>query len=94
MATRKRHRDAFAALGYTIEEYFIEGWPPVWGTAIQKNGKDVMVIETHGCHTEDDSLRNKYVVKGHRGHVNTHTYSVHRLKREALGNAARLLNRV
>lgn len=82
MSVTKRQRDAFARLGYTIEEYFIEGWPPVWGTAIQKDGKDVAVIETHGCHTDDDRYRNRYLLKPKRGA--DQVFGVYKLKREAL----------
>jgi hypothetical protein len=89
MPTRKKHREALASLGFTVEEYWIGGWPPVWGTAIQKNGKDVMVIETHGCHTDNDKLRNKYMLKYHRG-VAAGQVGIFKLKREALTAFARM----
>lgn len=82
MPTKRRHREALATVGITPVDYYIEGWPPTWGTAYQRDGQDVAVIETHGCHTDDDALRNKYVLKRSRGSKTN--LSVHRLKREAL----------
>lgn len=88
MPTARRHRAALARLGLTPVDYVIEGWPPVWGTAYQRDGADVFVVESHGCHTDDDALRNRYMVKRGRGVLHP-PLSVHRLKREALLAGAR-----
>ena len=60
---RKFRQDALRAAGYDIERYYVEGWPPVWGLALRRDNRDVAVIESHGDHTNDDSIRNKYVVR-------------------------------
>jgi hypothetical protein len=59
-----------AKIGITVEHYYIGdepySFPPVWGIALRRDNIDVAVIESHGCHTEDDRVRNKYVIRSHR----------------------------
>ena len=62
----KRRQDALRALGFDIERYYVEGFPPVWGLALTKNGEDVVVIESHGCHTDNDRHYNKFIVRSER----------------------------
>lgn len=93
MPVTKRQRMAFDRLGYELVEYYIDsdycsGRPPTWGTAIVRDGKDALVVETHGCHTDDDRLRNKYVVKTKRNGEASNFLSVWTLKRKALLDAA------
>lgn len=62
----KRRKDALASIGISVTRYFVEGFPPVWGIALTKDGVEFAVVESHGCHTEDDALRNKYAVRNAR----------------------------
>jgi hypothetical protein len=88
MPTKKSHRQALLQFGIKPEDYFIDGWPPIWGTAYKHQGKDVFVIESHGAHHDDATLRNKFLLKDGRG-VLRKPLSIHRTKREALATGAR-----
>jgi hypothetical protein len=76
---RKRHRSALATLGYEVEERFIEGYPPEWQTLIKQGKKTVATIVSHGCHTDDDRKRNKYILR-RKGRPE----EIYKLKRQAL----------
>lgn len=62
----KRQKDGLKRLGITPTRYFVEGYPPTWGVALVKDGRDLAVIESNGCHSDDDRLRNKYAVRATR----------------------------
>jgi len=88
---RKRQRQAIESLGFTVfERYLHPGDDPVlypeWQTVIEKNGKTVAVIVTHGCHTDDPSLYNRYQLR-RKGHPT----EVFKLKRQAIAAWARSL---
>jgi hypothetical protein len=87
MPTKRHHREALATLGLAPVDYFIDGWPPTWGTAYQRDGEDVFVIESHGCHTDDDALRNRFMLKRGRGVLHK-PLGVYKLKRQALAAMA------
>ena len=92
MPVKHRQRRAFALLGYELVEYFIESdydadRPPTWGTAIVRDGKDALVIETHGEHV-GDMRRGRYLVKTKRSGSQRTLLSSWKLKREALLDAA------
>lgn len=84
MSVRKRQREILGRVGFHAVEYFVDGWPPVWGTALIRAGEEVCVIETSGPHTNDDRLYNRYVLRDKRGGKEL---AVHKLKRNALASA-------
>lgn len=63
---KQRQKDMLASLGITVERYYVDSWPPVWGIALVRDGKDLGVVETHGYHTDEARLRNKYAVRASR----------------------------
>lgn len=63
---KKRHTEALATLGITTESYYVDGWPPVWGIALLRDGREMAVIEAHGQHHESSTYRNKYVLRAKR----------------------------
>lgn len=105
----RRVKDALGRVGIEVERYYVGNdpycFPPVWGIALVKGGHDLVVIESHGCHTEDDRLLNKYVTRSRRAHAgkakrdpdasrDTKLYpeiAVHRTQREAVAAAIRRL---
>lgn len=82
MSVTRRQRHAIESLGFTVEERVDSyDWErdPEWQTLIKRDGKTEAVIATHGCHTDDDRLRNKYQLR-RKGRPT----QVFRLKRQAL----------
>lgn len=98
---KNTHKAALARRGVDVERYYVEGWPPVWGLALKRGDEDVAVIESHGCHTDNDRYYNKYVTRSRRAQEGkTYTQgqpktnlgdeiAVHKTQREAVAAAMR-----
>ena len=76
MPLKNRVKDQLEELGLTVENYYVEGWPPVWGLALRRGNKDVLIVESHGCHTDNDRYRNKYIVRKERSKPGRHDKTI------------------
>jgi hypothetical protein len=57
-----RLTEALRTLGLTPDEYYIGSSPPIWGIALQRDGKDVAVIE-HTPRAHDYTQDGRYHVR-------------------------------
>lgn len=94
---KARHKELLARVGIEVDTYFLDGWPPVWGIALRRNGEDVAVIESHGDHHDDARYRNKFILRrtrsvaeGEPDEVRTRPgsrdYAIRKTQREAIAD--------